>query len=204
MLDALFRHHRWANVTLIDFCMGLTPEQLEASLPGQYGSIWDTWVHLQGGEDGYLFIIATGDEPDWGPGPGPVRPSLSELRGRLVQSGTKLLELATSLEDGHRLPGTFAGEGRELPAYAPLIQAIQHGAEHRTNITSTVAAIGVQPPENRCLGVRHGRGGGAVYRQGRQERQAVFVSDLCGLPTVNLVDNGGPKESSASLAGENR
>jgi len=145
MLDALFRHHRWANLTLIDFCMSLTPEQLEASLPGQYGSTWDTWMHLQGGEEGYLFIIATGDEPDWGPPP--VRPSLPEIRERLVRSGTKLLELATSLEDGRGLRGTFAGEGRELPAYAPLIQAIQHGAEHRTNITSTLAAIGVQPPE---------------------------------------------------------
>jgi len=145
MLDALFRHHLWANLTLIDFCMALTPQQLDASLPGQYGSIRDTWVHLQGGEDGYLFIIATGDEPDWGPPP--VRPSLPEMRERLVRSGTKLLEVATSLEDGRRLRGTFAGEGRDIPAYAPLIQAIQHGAEHRTNITSTLAAIGVQSPE---------------------------------------------------------
>ena len=145
MLDALFRHHRWANLTLIDFCASLSPAQLEASLPGQYGSIYDTWVHLQGGEDGYLFIIATGDEPDWGPPPG--RPSLPEIRERLTQSGTKLLELATSPVAATRVRGTFAGEGRELPVYAPLIQAIQHGAEHRTNITSTLAAIGVQPPE---------------------------------------------------------
>lgn len=158
VLEALFRHHLWANVTLIDFCMGLPPEQLEATLPGQYGTIRETWVHLQGGEEGYLFIMATGDEPEWGPPP--VRPSLGEVRERLIESGTKLLELATSLEGDSGLRGTFAGEGRELPASAPLIQAIQHGAEHRTNITSTLAAIGVQAPEIDAWGwVTAGEGG---------------------------------------------
>ena len=61
MLDDAFAHHVWASIRLLDACAGLTPEQLETSVPGTYGSILETARHLVGSDAFYLFRI-TGDE----------------------------------------------------------------------------------------------------------------------------------------------
>jgi len=47
-IDEAFAHHVWATLRLIDGCE-LSPEQLEAAVPGTYGSILETMRHLVGG-----------------------------------------------------------------------------------------------------------------------------------------------------------
>jgi len=53
-LRTMFRHHRWATLKLIDHCANLRPEQLAETVPGTYGSIMDTLVHLVGADQRYL------------------------------------------------------------------------------------------------------------------------------------------------------
>ena len=48
LLDDAFGHHVWATLTIIDTCSALTPEQLETTVPGTYGSILDTVRHTVG------------------------------------------------------------------------------------------------------------------------------------------------------------
>ena len=62
LLDGAFAHHVWATLRLIDTCMELTPEQLNAPVPGTYGSILETMRHSVGGDTYYLSHL-TGD-PD--------------------------------------------------------------------------------------------------------------------------------------------
>ena len=45
LLDDAFAHHVWASLRLIDTCLVLTPEQLNAPVPGTYGSILETMRH---------------------------------------------------------------------------------------------------------------------------------------------------------------
>lgn len=122
--------------------MGLSDEQLAASLPGQYGSILDTWSHIT--EERFIAAVEHGAFPPPTKPEGP--PNLGEIRDRLDHTGTRAAELAMQLDESARINLVFRGESYEMPAYIPLIQVIQHGAEHRTNITTTLATLGLTPP----------------------------------------------------------
>jgi uncharacterized damage-inducible protein DinB len=58
-----YRHNLWANLRLLDACASLTDEQLDAGVPGTYGPIRDTLVHLVRAESGYVARL-TETEPD--------------------------------------------------------------------------------------------------------------------------------------------
>src|SRR6478735_9086907 len=62
MRDA-FAHHVWASLRLMDACLELTPEQLQTTPPGTYGSILDTTRHLVGSDASYLFVVGGGTFP---------------------------------------------------------------------------------------------------------------------------------------------
>src|SRR4029079_11516073 len=96
VLDDAFRHHVWATLELIDVCSSLSPDQLETSVPGTYGSILDTMRHLVGGDRGYLFVIS-GQRVAMIEEEEEERMDLSDLR--------KVME-----EDGSLWPELVAGE----------------------------------------------------------------------------------------------
>ena len=55
-----FAHHVWATVRLVDACLPLSPEQLDATAEGTYGSIIATMRHLIGGDASYLWVLTDG------------------------------------------------------------------------------------------------------------------------------------------------
>ena len=63
LLADAFGHHVWATLTLFDSLADLTPEQMETSVPGTYGSIRETVQHLVGADCSYLFVIGGGARP---------------------------------------------------------------------------------------------------------------------------------------------
>src|SRR4029077_18070198 len=83
-LDDAFAHHVWATRRLIDACLLLTPEQLDAAVPGPYGSILNTIPHLVEA-DCYFLSHLTAD------------------RGRRIDTGRMgLRELRTAMEANER------------------------------------------------------------------------------------------------------
>ena len=46
LLVTLCEHNTGANLRLLDFCAGLSDEQLDASAPGTFGRVRDTLVHI--------------------------------------------------------------------------------------------------------------------------------------------------------------
>ena len=46
LLVTLYEHNTRANLRLLDFCAGLSDEQLDASAPGTFGRVRDTLVHI--------------------------------------------------------------------------------------------------------------------------------------------------------------
>ena len=133
-LGRIVGYHTWATLRLIDRCLELTPEQLELSTPGTYGSIHATLGHLVR-SDGWFLSGALGEE--LGPPPQGPPPSVATLRAdaeRQAGRWRELLDRGDPAETAHAV-GPF------------LTQAIHHGAEHRTHVCSVLGAHGLEVPD---------------------------------------------------------
>lgn len=142
ILTALFEHHTWANLRLIDACAGLTEEQLDAGAPGTFGSVRETLVHFVANEEAYL--AAFGQAP-------PGREAFTfrgfdDLRTRAERSGRALVELAARTDGDPTVRGDWRGEPYALPTSVFVIQAINHATEHRAQIATVLSQQGVTPP----------------------------------------------------------
>jgi uncharacterized damage-inducible protein DinB len=142
-------YNRWGNLHLIDACSNLTPDQLASSAPGTYGSIYDTLVHIIRAEAGYYRRL-TGVQLD-PPFSWEDHPQLPKIRPYAGQVSTALAEVAAQMQ----LADSFARDWEDpewewhtsrYKSVALLIQVINHGVEHRTNITTILAQKGIEPP----------------------------------------------------------
>ena len=148
IVRALLEHHLWATSRLIEHLEGLPSERLDASVAGTYGSTIATLTHLVDADTRYLMRLR-------GPQPAPYEErggvALGELRAEMDEHGREWGEALDALERGelqaeirdHRggYPDTDDAEG------LLLIQAIHHGNDHRTQICSTLGALGLEVPD---------------------------------------------------------
>ena len=143
----LFKYNRWANLRLLNSCAGLTPDFLEAPAGGgAFGTIQDTLVHLLAAEERYVALLTGEAQPE-----PPLRerddfPGFDHLRARAERSGEALIALAGDDPGAQVLRGTRGGEPYEVPAFVPLVQAIHHANEHRSQITSLLGRLEIEPP----------------------------------------------------------
>jgi uncharacterized damage-inducible protein DinB len=138
-------YNRWANLQLIDTLAALTPEQLSASAPGVYGSIYATLVHIIRAEAGYFHRLTGTRLPPpfaWETNPSPL-----EIRPYAEQVGTALFELAQPERYTQAVTEAYQGQTFHYPGMIFLLQAVQHGIEHRTNITTLLAQNGIETPD---------------------------------------------------------
>jgi uncharacterized damage-inducible protein DinB len=150
MTAEFLRYNRWANLRLIDACLNLATEQLASSAPGVYGSIYATLVHIIQAEARYCRRL-TGLRLD-PPFAWEAAPSLSEMRPYAEQVGSALVEAAETMQITDSFQRDWEDpewEGRptRYKSMSMLIQAINHGVEHRTNITTILAQQGIQTPD---------------------------------------------------------
>jgi uncharacterized damage-inducible protein DinB len=142
----LFHHHRWANERLIAACEALPDADLDAEPPGGYGSIRATLIHLFASETRYIAAMQHRPRPDELHEEKPF-PGFPALRAVAERSARNLLELIQAVGPDDRMRGENRGEKYDLPLSVPLAQAINHATEHRTNITTAMAARGVAAPQ---------------------------------------------------------
>jgi uncharacterized damage-inducible protein DinB len=140
-----FKHNLWANLGLLDTCSRLTDEQLSASAPGTYGRICDTLVHLFRAEESYLARLME-REPASTLRHGEF-PGIEALREHARHSGEGLIAVAETRDLAQVVRGTYRGESYDLPLMVPLMQAIHHATDHRSQIATILTQIGVQPPD---------------------------------------------------------
>jgi len=144
-MEDAFAHHVWATLRVVDTCLALSPQQLETAVPGTYGSILDTLRHCIG-SDAWDLFVATGDraslidEDDM---------NLSELRAAMENNGlawSKLL--AQDLDPDAVLDEVDENDGyeRHIAMSIQLAAALQHGADHRSQVCTALTALGVEPP----------------------------------------------------------
>ena len=147
-LGMMFGHHVWATLALLDRCLELTPEQLDLGAPGSFGTIRETLRHLVRADGRYLRrVLGRPLEVDQEP-----EPSLSMLRSEMEEQGRQWEEVLGRLGE---LDCTLPPQPDEDPPYPAvehavslvLVQAVHHGNEHRTNVTSILSAHGLPAPE---------------------------------------------------------
>ena len=145
-LVELFKHNLWSNLRLLDACAELVPEQLEASIAGTYGRIQDTFLHLLAAEGRYV-VQLTGIKEERPLSERNPFPGLDDLRQHAAASGKALIEIAANDPINKTLTLTYQGEEHKLRAVVPLLQAIHHAHEHRTQITTSLSQLGIEPPD---------------------------------------------------------
>ncbi|MEX0983568.1 MAG: DinB family protein [Actinomycetota bacterium] len=141
-----FAHHLWATRRLLDALDALGEEELDAEIPGTYGSIARTITHLIDADDRYLQRLAVADVPPYvDHGGQPV----AVLRERLAEHEERWAAMLGALEEGTLLSRVDRGEdGIVDPAESLLLlQALHHGDDHRTQVCSTLGASGLDVPE---------------------------------------------------------
>ncbi len=140
LLEQAFRYHKWANLHLLDACVALTPEQLELTTPGTYGTIAATWQHLLSAEQRYLSRLKS-EEPRLNermPFPG-----IRDLRREAERTADGLMAQAARLERGERGDYTFRDGRVRLSRWVFALQALHHGNDHRTHICTILGAHGL-------------------------------------------------------------
>lgn len=135
-----FEYHKWANLYLLDVCAKLPVKELSLTVPGTYGTIAATFLHLVSAEQRYARRFGVGDprirETDGFPG-------LAVLREHLERSGDQLIEAAgrtkgDETSDGKDENGTFT-----VKLAIILVQALHHGGDHRTQICTILGHHGI-------------------------------------------------------------
>jgi uncharacterized damage-inducible protein DinB len=141
----LIRFNNWANARIFAACLELTPEHLAASAPGAYGSIHATLGHTIAAEADYINRLT---------GKGPHPPFRWEDEPALEDIFTFSGIVAGALLDAvQRVPPDYIvheeenGNTIDYKASLLFIQVIDHGIEHRTNITTILSGLGLPTPE---------------------------------------------------------
>jgi len=144
-LVELIRYNNWANTQILAACQELTADQLAATAPGTYGTIHETLGHIIYAEADYVGRM-TGSRPqppfNWEDGPG-----LADLSAFAVQVADALLDAAQHTPPTHVVHEEEGGLFIDYQARHLFMQAINHGIEHRTNVTTILSGLGLPAPE---------------------------------------------------------
>ena len=145
-LPDFFKYNLWANLRLLDACEQLSDAQLDATTKGTYGSVRETLMHLFSSEEGYAqHFNFTGRSPIPRLEEGDPFPGFNELRRRAERSGKELIAIAEQGDLNHVLH--LDGGTYDAPVIVVLIQAINHGVDHRSQIATLLSQQDIEPPD---------------------------------------------------------
>ncbi|UCG26253.1 MAG: DinB family protein [Chloroflexota bacterium] len=144
-LTTLFSHNLWANLRLLERCAELTSEQLEATIPGAYGSIHNTLRHIVLAEQSYFSRISTG-QPLRRPENAPPL-TIAEMVESARRTGAGLIEWAPKVLAGDTVQLDWDGTPYETPKSIILTQVINHATEHRAQVMAIMTQLGIEPPD---------------------------------------------------------
>ena len=141
-----FRHNSMMNGRLVEACRQLPAGQLGASTPGTYGSIGATLVHIANAQEGYAARFLRTPRP--GPLPEDPFPGFEAVAERMAHGDGLLEQAAARVAEDHEVqvtgddpPGTW-----RMPAALFLLQAVNHGTEHRSQVATILTQLGASPP----------------------------------------------------------
>jgi uncharacterized damage-inducible protein DinB len=139
-LARVFAHNHWANLRLLDACAALSADVLDAR-PDAGWSIRQALHHLVESEQGYLALLTATRQP-----PLPDR-ALDALRAAAAASGEGLVALARDPSLPGRLERRLrTGDGYLVDPWVVIVQAVNHGADHRRQVAAMLRSRGLTVP----------------------------------------------------------
>ena len=143
LLGDAFAHHTWATLQLLDACAELQDHQLRVGVPGVYGSILETLRHLVGADCSYLRVTSGNHdviEED--------SAELSDLRAEMAAHAVAWTELLARDLDADQWLVRHRPDGSEThaPLGIRLAQALHHGTDHRSQVSTILTQQGIEPP----------------------------------------------------------
>lgn len=145
MLIEFIRYNNWANHQILQACQNLSDTQLDTALPGTYGTIRHTLLHLIWAEADYVGRL-TGARP-YPPFKKGEQPTVAGLSAFASDVAPALLDAIQRIPPHHIVHEEEDGTTFEYQARGLFIQIINHGIEHRTNITTILSSLGLPVPE---------------------------------------------------------
>ena len=145
MLVEFVRYNNWANAQVFAACQNLAADQLTAQAPGTYGTILATLSHILRAETSYVGRL-TGNRPqpafEWD-----SQLTLTNIIAYAEQVAGALLDAIQRIPPTHIVHEEEDGNTIDYQARALFIQVINHGIEHRTNVTTILSGLGLTTPE---------------------------------------------------------
>ena len=142
-LVKLFEHNNWANQKIIQACVLLTDEQLDAEPQSvTKGTIRTTLMHLVASQHNYMRTLTLSLEERLDS----ITVEFDELEKSVRISGEGLLALAS----GEQKPfdsRLTTKDGFYTEPWVVMLQVINHATEHREQINSMLSAQGITPPD---------------------------------------------------------
>jgi len=146
LLVEFFRHNSMMNRRLVEACRQLAAEQLGSTATGTYGSIGATLVHIANSQEGYAARLLDTERPERLPEE--PFPGFEALAERLGHGDAQLEEAAAQAGQDRRVkvtgddpPGTWW-----MPVSLFLLQAVNHSTEHRSQVSTILTQLGIEPP----------------------------------------------------------
>ncbi len=145
ILHELVRYDKWATLQLIEYCQRQSPTLLQEIVIGTDRSILHTLTHLIGSEQEYLEELI--GEKDLSPVRQGQILSLQEVRNRCEQLSRNWEELLGRIEQiDITLPANGSWPETRHGQNLLILQSLQHGIDHRTQICTTFTILGLEPP----------------------------------------------------------
>ena len=139
------RHDVWATEKLLDRCRALTPEQIELTAPGTYGSIRKTLLHIVAADERYLRRLVTMPEPILDEEKNGAA-TLDEIAEHLhhVKDGVEQLFSGGDFEPDRVIRDARRRNPSDPPilitSWVLLTQFAHHGSDHRAHIGTILGA----------------------------------------------------------------
>ncbi|MDQ6692176.1 MAG: DinB family protein [Candidatus Dormibacteraeota bacterium] len=139
-------HNNWANSALVDFLAALPDDRLDLTSPGNYGTIRLTLNHLVSSQVRYVSAATSEAAPEGLPRRGEWS-GFEAIRNGLAWTAPRLVVLGETATEAEDVEWVHPGGVEHAKLATVVVQAIHHAQEHRTNITTILAAAGIEAPE---------------------------------------------------------
>ena len=145
-LAEVLRYNRWATLTLLNACRGLTVEQLDHRMPEASGSVRDLLRHVVGGQQTQVLRTEGRQHEDELTRSSPW-PGFDALIEAATTAADVLVAIAERLETDSEVILPFMGKSPRFPKSFFLVHAVEHGTGHRTEIKLSLAQLGIETPD---------------------------------------------------------
>jgi uncharacterized damage-inducible protein DinB len=145
-LAEMLRYNKWATLTLLDACTLLSDEHLDAHVAATSGSVRELLMHVVGAQQ-TLALRTQGRQHEGELNRRSAWPGFETLAELAAQSGDELIAIAEGLDVDRSVDLPYMGKDYRFPTSFFLVHAVEHGAEHRTEVKVALGQLGVETPD---------------------------------------------------------